>query len=324
MERGEERALAYRVIDRGLVPSGAAFLLAALAACSNGVAETNGTPELPTCDLPVGVADLPAMLAEASGIARDPRRADLFWVHNDSGNDPVLYAVDTTGALAGQVAITGVTNRDVEDIAVASCAEGWCLFYADMGDNLAVHDQVYVHRLPLPALPSDAAVPSEPVSPLMTYTLVYPGGPRDAESLFVDSERGELGVVTKGRNGQVEFYVADIQTLESVDGPVVLERVGRLDVPIHGDVSAQYVTAADLSPDGTRLAVRSYTVLYLFDWAGSAVFDTLVTPASAPLTPALEPQGEGLAFATDGMRIYLASEGTRSLAPRLSRIDCLP
>jgi hypothetical protein len=267
---------------------------------------------------------LPAPLFEASGIVRDPRRADLFWVHNDSGHQPVLYAVDSTGALAGEVPITGATNRDVEDIAVARCAEGWCLFFADIGDNLAAYAEVYVYRLPLPAIPSDAAVPADPVSPVMTYTLVYPGGARDAESLFVDSDRGELGVVTKGRNGLVELYVADLETLESVDGPVALERVGRLDVPIGSNVSAQYVTAADLSPDGTRLGVRSYSNLYLFDWAGSATFDTLAVPASFTLLPALEPQGEGLTFTIDGTRIYLASEGRESLPPQLSRIDCRP
>lgn len=299
-------------------------LFVVLASCSSGVAESNGTPESPACEAPVAVAALPAQLSEASGIARDPRRTDLLWVHNDSGHQPILYAVDTTGVLAGHAPIEEATGIDVEDIAVAPCAEGWCLFYADMGDNLAQRDQVYVHRLPLPDLPTDPGVPVAAVRPLMSYTLVFPGGARDAESLFVDTERGELGVVTKGRNGMVELYVADLLTLESVDGPVALKRIGRLDVPIGEDVSSQYVTAADLSPDGTRIAVRSYSALYLFEWAGSAAFDTLAAPSSASLIPALEPQGEGVAFAADGVRLYMASEGVRSLPPQLSRIDCRP
>jgi hypothetical protein len=272
----------------------------------------------------VNVGELPAQLAEASGVTRDPRRADVLWVHNDSGHEPILYAVDTTGALLGQVTIVGATSQDPEDVATARCPEGWCLFFSDTGDNLAVRDLVFVHRLPLPDIPSDAAVPADPVMPLMSYALVYPGGARDAESLFVDWERGELGIVTKGRNGMVELYVADLETLETADGPVALERVGRLDVPIDGDVTAQYVTAGDLSPDGATLAIRSYTVLYLFEWNGSAAFDTLAVPAEANLVPALEPQGEGLTFTIDGSRIYMASEGARSLPPQLSRVDCRP
>jgi hypothetical protein len=157
----------------------------------------------------------------------------------------------------------------------------------------------------------------------MSYTMVYPGGPRDAEALFIDSERGELGIVTKGREGLIELYVADLLTLESADGPVALERVGRLDMPTGGS-SSHFVSAADLSPDGTRLAVRSYSRLYLFDWAGFARFDTLAAPVSVSLLSALEPQGEGLAFTADGSRLYLASEGRESLPPQLSRIDCLP
>jgi len=317
--------LAHRpVIERSLAVACAACLAAALAACSSGVSESNGATEAVACDLPVVVGPLPSDLGEASGIVRDPRRADLYWLHNDSGNDPVLFAVDTAGTLVGRTPIVGATSRDVEDVALARCGAAWCLYYADMGDNAAVHPDIVVHRLPLPPVPSDAAVPTDPVSPLASYTLVYPGGARDAESLFVDAVRGELGIVTKGRNDMVELYVADLQALESADGPVALHRVGRLDVPIQPDVSSHLVTAADLSPDGTRLAVRSYTALYLFDWAGSASFDTLAVPEQASLVPAIEPQGEGVAFAADGERLYLASEGRDNRPPQLSRIDCRP
>jgi hypothetical protein len=288
------------------------------------VADSGGEQEASLCRPAVAVRSLPDELSEASGIARDPRRADLFWVHNDSGHDPVLFAVDSAGEVIGQAAVEGATSRDVEDIALASCPEGWCLFYADMGDNLAIHDQIHVYRLPLPELPSEGSTVLPPIRPLAGYTLVYPGGPRDAESLFVDSERGELGIVTKGRDGRVELYVADLQTLESVDGPVVLRRIGRLDVPISPDVTALWVTAGDLSPDRARLAIRSYVALYLFDWAGSAVFDTAVTPVAVSLYGADEPQGEGLTFDLSGERFYLVSEGTPAGPPQLSRIDCRP
>ena len=308
---------------RGSFVLAAAVVSSTAGACSSGVAESNGGPAAPVCEGAVALGELPAELFEASGMARDPRRPDLFWIHNDSGNEPVLFAVDAAAALAGTTPVADATNRDVEDLATARCPEGWCLFYADIGDNLSVHPDVRVHRLPLPPLPTDAAVPSAAVSPLMSYTLVFPGGPRDAESLFVDSERGELGVVTKGRADIVELYVADLATLESVDGPVALERVGSLDVPI-GDNTAQFVTGADLSPDGRRLAVRSYTTVYLWDWDGAANFDTLAAPRSGTLIPALEPQGEGIAFTTDGTALYLASEGVGARPPKLSRIDCRP
>lgn len=309
--------------ERLVLLAGAPLALALLASCSSSVAESNGDLGEAACGPAAAIGSLPAELAEASGIARDPRRADLFWLHNDSGHQAMLFAVDSSGEIVGRAPLEGATNRDVEDIALAGCPEGWCLYYADMGDNLAVHDQIYVYRLPLPELPAGSAdLPA--VSPLASYTLVYPGGPRDAETLFVDSDRGELGIVTKGRDGRVDLYVADLQTLEAVDGPVALDRVGPLEVPVSPDVTALWVTAGDLSPDGDRLAVRSYVSLYLFEWEGSAAFDTSVTPAVASLLAADEPQGEGLTFDLGGERIYLASEGTADGPPKLSRIDCRP
>lgn len=300
---------------------------AVLAGCSDGVAGSgNGQEaETPVCESLAAVANLPPGLSEASGIARDPRRDDLLWLHNDSGNDPVLFAVDTAGELVGSVPIADASNQDPEDIALARCAEGWCLYYADMGDNGAVRQDLFVHRLPLPGIPT-AGQMEEPVRPLATYWFRYPTGPRDAESLVVDSERGELVVVTKGREGFVEMYAGDLATLETVDGPVSLHRVGRLNVPTSpgGENSTLFVTAGDLSPDGTRLAIRSYSTLYQFAWDGSADFDTLAAPTAFLLISAAEAQGEGLAFANDGETIYLASEARETRPPQLTRLVCRP
>ena len=71
------------------------FVLAAAVvsagACSSGVAESNGDPPGPVCEGAVALGELPAELFEASGMARDPRRPDLFWIHNDSGNEPTTW-----------------------------------------------------------------------------------------------------------------------------------------------------------------------------------------------------------------------------------------
>jgi hypothetical protein len=296
------------------------------AACSDTVAESgdvnDGEPKV--CTSLEEVGPLPAELAEASGIVRDPRRADLFWLHNDSGNDPALFAVDADGRLVGSVPIANITNVDPEDLALAACGEEWCLFLADIGDNFAARQDLFVHRLPLPPIPAGAGATEQSVSPLATYWIRYPTGPRDAETLIVDSERGELVVVTKGREGLVEMYAGDLETLETADGPVSLDRVGRLDVPTseHGENTALFVTGGDLSPDGSRLAIRSYATLHMFDWAGTAAFDTLTASRSYSLLPAEEPQGEGLAFASDGETVFLASETRNGMAQQLSRLVC--
>src|SRR4051812_481526 len=73
---------------------------------------------------------------EASGMAISRRIQGRLWVHNDSGA-PVVFGVDENGRVVQRVSITGATLRDWEDIAVAPCAGGSCLYIADIGDNEA-------------------------------------------------------------------------------------------------------------------------------------------------------------------------------------------
>jgi len=94
-----------------------------------------------------------------------------------------------------------------------------------------------------------------------------------------------------------------------------------LHLPI-GTNSSQFITAADLSPDASTLAVRSYTTLYLFAWEGSAAFDTATVPGWASLISAREAQGEGLSWDVAGNNLLLVSEGRGSTHSSLSRMRC--
>lgn len=312
---------------------GATFRLAVgLSVAASGCAGPSDDPALAQttpsrCEPPAMVAELPVALLEASGVTRDPRSADLFWVHNDSGNPAELFALDGAGRLLAAVPVRGARNRDWEDIAVGPCPAGSCLYLADIGDNLAVHSSIVVHRLPVPELPGDtlASASVESVEPETSWRLVYPEGPRDAETLAIDAERGELIIVTKGREDVVELYTLRLGELRSGPGtsaaPNALRRVGSLRVPI-GDGTSQLITAGDLSPDGTRLVIRSYTTLFEFPWRGAAQFDTLVTPAASSLMGALEAQGEGVAWELSGESLVMVSEGRGGRPPTFSRIRC--
>ncbi len=276
------------------------------------------------------MAALPESLHEASGIARDPRREDLFWLHNDSGNETVLFGVDSAGVVLTKARVTNVVNRDIEDIAIGRCGSDWCAYLGDIGDNSSTQSSVWVHRVPLPALPDrDAeagganAQAIQEVSASASWELVYPDGPRDAEGLVVDDDRGELSIVSKGRGDTgIVLYSIDLLGFDQGDGSTrTLRRVGRLAIPTGGSAS-QLVTAADLSPDGTLLAIRSYASLYLLPWEGAANQDTTTVPYSALLVLAFEPQGEGVTWAADGEVLYLASESRNGRPPQLSRIRC--
>lgn len=308
--------------------------LTALTGCSTGAATED--PAIGSefeCGLVSFVAALPESLREASGIAADPRREDLFWLHNDGGNETVLFGVDSLGVVLAEVRVPNVVNRDIEDIAIGPCGSEWCAYLGDIGDNRSRQSSVRVYRIPLPELEdlpgpdgsrraSDGAIGLE-ASASASWELVYPDKPKDAEGLIIDGQRGELAIVSKGRRSAgIILYAIDLARFDQADTlPRTLRRVGRLAIPTGGSAS-QLVTAADLSPDGTMLAIRSYASLFLLPWDGASNQDTTAVPYSALLLLAFEPQGEGVTWAVGGNALYLASEGRNGRPPQLSRIRC--
>jgi hypothetical protein len=83
-----------------------------------------------------------------------------------------------------------------------------------------------------------------------------------------------------------------------------MDRAGEVAVP-----EGHIVTGGDVSADGSLVAVRTYTGVYLWDRApGQAVPEALAAePCAAPA--ALERQGESVAFLADGRGYVTVSEG---------------
>jgi len=88
------------------------------------------------------LADLegPAGSKEVSGIVASRQWPGVFWVHNDSGDEPRIYPVDRQGRMrksaraadAPGVLIGSVINSDWEDIAVDASGH---VIVADVGNN---------------------------------------------------------------------------------------------------------------------------------------------------------------------------------------------
>lgn len=262
------------------------------------------------CDVRQRSITLPPELSESSGLAMSRRTPGVLWTHNDSGDEPVVYAVGAGGELRGAVRVAGAENRDWEDIAVGPCPAGSCLYVADTGDNEAKRDEVHVYRVPEPD--PGASVTAESAERL---SMRYPGGPRDVEALFV-LPSGELFVITKGRRKPVEVfrYPLPVRPGETVE----LERVATLKSAAQDEVLQ--VTGADASPDGEWIAVRAYRALMLHRTeellAGNAVPVYLTD-----LTPVAEAQGEAVALADDGT-VVLSSEGVKEVPATLTLLTC--
>ena len=165
-----------------------------LAACAPGASdETPDDAGNAHCDSARNIAALPAKLHEASGVAASTRHTGILWVHNDSG-EPIIFAIDTLGNERARVRIS-LPNTDWEDIAVAPCPEGSCIYLGAIGDNLQRRQDRAVLRFPEPDL--KATTPIKPVK--LRYRL--PNGAHDTEALFVLPD-ARIFLVTKGRSGK--------------------------------------------------------------------------------------------------------------------------
>lgn len=291
------------------------FSACALSACISAACEPAGLP-LPegnnVCDAPSLEAPLPEALEETSGIAASRAHRGVFWSHNDSGGDPAVFAIDSTGTVRARVRVEAAFNRDWEDIAVGPCEPGAgedCLFIAETGDNAERHRNVAVYRIPEPDPTTDTV--SAPAD-ILRFT--YPDGPRDAESIFV-TEAG-INIINKGRSDAIELF--RLEPPYRATETVTAQRVQQL-APPPTSHSAQ-VTAAAVDPGGNQVVVRSYSGLRFFEIDA----DTLRPHGrAADVVAPRQQQGEGVDFAGNG-RFILTSESRADRSAALALVYCDP
>lgn len=260
-------------------------------------------------------------LDEASGLVAGRLNPGILWTHNDSGDSARLFAIDLEGRTVARVTLEGARSRDWEDLAISSPRGRATLYVGDIGDNQRQYAQIRVYRFPEPRLPASSA-PGAPA--LLTIdrfdeiVLTYPDGPRNAETLLVDPESGDVIIVTKGST-QPEVYRAALPSAGS--GRVVLKLVGRLsmDAIPFGDDEIEGGVGGDLSADGAFVLVKSYLRIYRWDWDGSAEMPFVGEPESLPYVP--EPQGEAVAISVDGRTYFTLSERVGDRIPRLYAYD---
>ena len=151
-----------------------------------------------------------------------------------------------------------------------------------------------------------AAVPD-----IDTLNLTYPDGPHDAEALMVDPVDGDLVIITKDWTlaGSSGVYRAPGDLADGSTSRV--QRVATLTEP-----PATLVTAADVSPDGSIVAVRSYVTSGSTDGLRVSRCGprSLAEPCRAPVPTEL--QGESLGFAADGTAYLTLSEGKQPVLHR--------
>lgn len=233
-------------------------------------------------------------LGEASGIETS-RRPGVYWLHNDSGDRPRLFAVDSAGHDLGGYRLRGAANRDWEALAAGPCVvvPGRCLYIGDIGDNARRRGAVVVYRVrePEPGGP-DSVIPL-----LDSIVLRYPGDPHNAEGLAI-TRAGRLIVAVKDFGGPAQLYDAPADAREAVLAPRC-----SLDMRVEA-LTGRVLTGLDVSPGGEFLVIRTYVSLHVFRADGAC---TPLTGRSGIVIPVVESQGEAVAFEGSD-RLVLVSE----------------
>jgi hypothetical protein len=210
------------------------------------------------------------VVRESSALQKSRTQDDVFWTLSDSGNPPVLYALNALGEVLQSFEVEGAFNRDWEALALDDAGH---LYIGDVGNNANRRRDLVVYKVAEPKLseapPRGTAPP--PVEILASLPIRYreqeqpPEGRRrdfDAEALFW--ARGELFLLTKERTGRGTVLYRFDTTEAAGDGMVPLLKLGRFELGDDAHQVAGTVTAADASPDGNTLAVLAYRALYLF------------------------------------------------------------
>jgi hypothetical protein len=268
-------------------------------------------------------ADQNGPLIEISGAAAgsDPQ---VLWLHNDSPRwdgllgglpNPFLadvFAVDAgDGTLLATIRLTGALNLDWEDMArgPAVGSTGPSLFLADVGDNALVRGGGTVYVIDEP-MPEDGSIDR---SDIRRLTLSYPDGPRNVEAFVVHPVTGDVTVFTREID-QTEALTGTV-SLDAFDGAAIeLRSAGIVALGLGGRI-----TGADWSPDGSRLALTTYSEVLEFHAVG---VDLAATLAAGPtrqilLVPRSDVGSvEAVAYLHGGRDIVVLSEDSNSAITR--------
>lgn len=260
-------------------------------------------------------------IVESSGLAASRRYDGMIWTHNDSGNDPEIYLLNTDGTTAATVRLEGAKARDWEDMAIAPCSATHgpkstekCIYLAEIGDNNTKHDTVEILKFPEPEIPEERPA-SVTIEKWRSIEYAYEDGPRNAETLLVHPKSANLYVVQKSDRRRANVYRVPNRVTEEATRQTA-KKVAEL--PIDQGIGRQ-VTAGDFAPDGREFSIRTYVKVYTFCANPDEPFETAFSASPVISQPKLTIQSEALTYTADGEYLVFTSEGKHPPMVRMDR-----
>ncbi len=253
-------------------------------------------------------------ITESSGIVQSKCQDNVFWTHNDSGDDALIFALNLKGEKLGTWEVSGAKNKDWEDIAtIRDKKSGKCFLYiGDIGNNERLKSELTIYRVAEPQV-SERNASSSVKNPSETdkaeaIKFSYPDIRHDSETLLVHPNTGDIYILTKSLSSASGVYklAADF----SLQKTNTLEKVADLSVPA---VPNGFLTGGDISPDGNSVVICDYFTAYeIVLPANAANFDEIWKQKPLIVSLGEREQGEAVGYAADGKSIFATSEKKNS------------
>ena len=248
---------------------------------------------------------------ESSGLVASRTLPGAYWTHNDSGDGPFIYALNTRGESLGTFRVTSANARDWEDISIGPGPQPnrSYLYIGDIGDNSEARPDIVIYRVAEPDLKTmgKGSTKARPLTtePAEAIRLKYPDGKHDAETLLVHPTTGNLYIMTKvAFANPVVYEAAAPLTAAKV---ITMKRIGEVHIP---SIFGGAITGGSVSPDGRRVALCDYFQGYeLVLPASSRNFDDIWKEKMTGFDLGKRQQGEAIAYRLDGNALLATSEG---------------
>ena len=199
---------------------------------------------------------------ESSGIVKSRKYKDVFWTHNDSGDEPRIIAITSTGEIIkpnqiinySGIIIKNARNVDWEDIATDDRGN---LIIGDCGNNSNNRRDLAFYIIPEPS-----PYVETPVKASVKIPFHYPDQKNfppqkrnfDAEAVFY--AHGKIHLLTKHRSDHfTKLYRLDSM---NIDKSNPLTFIDKFEIE-------ELVTSADVSEDGKKLVVLTRNAIWLFE-----------------------------------------------------------
>lgn len=250
----------------------------------------------------------PNELKEVSGITKD-LKSDLIWTIEDSGNENIIYGLDTSGNIKKNIKISNLENNDWEDL--TGDKEG-NLYVGDFGNNKNARKDLAIYKVAANSLNSEITNYSYKVSFYYPEQTEFPPKKSnyiyDCESFFEFNNNFYLFTKNRSKNFDGTTLLYKVPNKAGNHKAVLMGKFKTC-----GTYSTCAITSAAISPDHKKVVLLGHNQVWMFeDFKNDDFFNGKLST----LKLANYSQKEGLCF-KDNATIYISDEKTKKIGGNL-------